>query len=40
MNTIGNVFFAAAFAPVVIGLVYYIIKDMRAANRPMAVRNK
>ena len=40
MNTIGNVFFAAAFAPVIIGLVICFAKDIRKANRPMAVRNK
>lgn len=40
MNTIGTVFFAATFLPVAIGIAYYFIKDMRAMNRPMAVRNK
>lgn len=40
MTTIGTVFFAAAFTPVIIGLVYYFVKDIRAANRPMAVRNR
>lgn len=40
MQTLGIAFFVAAFTPVVIGLAYYFIKDTRAENQPMAVRNK